>query len=141
MSAEGQAGISDDATYVERIEVLPDGAAEQDGLLRDDCNPTPKVFKADGTDVDAINDDLASSQLCESEEAQSKGRLAATSPTDQTDLLLGLDVERDAVDDRRKLRVVLDDEVFNVDLDRGFKCNVRSMRETPRRRDETHQVL
>lgn len=94
--------------------------------MRDDSDPTSKVFKADGADVDAINDDLASSQLCESEEAHSKGRLAATSPTDQTDLLLGLDVERDAVDDRRKLRVVLDDEVLNVDLDGGFECNVRS---------------
>lgn len=126
MSAEGQAGSSEDATDVERIEVLSDGAAEQDRLLRDDSDPTSKVFKADGADVDAINDDLASSQLCESEEAHSKGRLAATSPTDQTDLLLGLDVERDAVDDRRKLRVVLDDEVLNVDLDGGFDCNVRS---------------
>ena len=65
---------------------LPDGAREEDRVLRNDRHPGPDHAQVNVADVQAIDQDATSRDVVETEETESDGRLAATRPSTHTNL-------------------------------------------------------
>lgn len=100
---------------VERVEVGAYGAREEDGVLRDDGQARAQVVKLDGGDIDAIDMNAAGASLDEAEEGKGERGFSGAGAADDADALVAVNAEANALEDRRKVGGVADDEVLDFD--------------------------
>ena len=81
-----QLAVVDSASW---IQVEPDGAREQDRILRDDGQARAKPAQRNATDVHAVEEDLAGADAYSREQAHRQRTLATAGPTADTNLLAG----------------------------------------------------
>ena len=65
---------------------LPEGAREEDRVLRNDRHSRPDRVQVNVADVQSVNQDAPTRDVIETEEAESDGRLAASCPTSHANL-------------------------------------------------------
>ena len=101
---------------LERVEVLLDGALEQERSLRDDRDVLSQRVQSHLQSVTASDFvDRAYLWLAYPEQSLNDGALACPSPADDADLLAALDGETDVLEHQRQLRSVPHGEVVDSD--------------------------
>lgn len=99
----------------EGVEVAPDGAGEEDGVLRYDCQARAQVVQLDGGDVQPVDVDAPGAGLEEAEERQGQGALARAGAADDADALVVLDAEGEPVEHGREVRSIADYQLVDLD--------------------------
>lgn len=90
----------------EGIKVGADGALEQDGLLRNDCDRPANIPQAELRDVKAVELDGSARGLHNAEERLEHGGLARARAAAHADLLPGSDCDCQILQHRREVRAV-----------------------------------
>ena len=103
------------AVLLERVEIVANVAAEQDGVLRDARDAAAKVAQGEGTDIHAIEPHAPAARLHEAPHGDDEGRLSGTGATADAHLLAGLDVKGYPSEDERKARAIAQLELIETD--------------------------
>ena len=74
-----------DRTDIRPTQVHPDGAREQDGVLRDDGDARPQLGQPEQPDVLAVDVDGPARRLDDAEERQRQRRLSSARPLQKFD--------------------------------------------------------
>ena len=96
-------------------DVLHDGAVVQPGILQDHAEQFTQVFAAKVADVMSIHQDFAAVHVIEAHQQFDHGGLPGSGRTDDGDLVSGLCLRREIVDNRL-LRVVAEVDILELDV-------------------------
>ena len=92
------------------LEVLGDGAREEEGILEHDAKLPPERVLGHPVDRVAVHENSAALDIVEAASQTDERGLSRASRTDDRDVLARLDVESEVVQDR-SLRIVAEGEV------------------------------
>mmetsp|Transcript_11683 Transcript_11683/g.18639 ORF Transcript_11683/g.18639 Transcript_11683/m.18639 type:complete len:212 (-) Transcript_11683:580-1215(-) len=97
------------------VQVPPQGAAEEQGVLRHNGDAPPQQPQAHFCNIHAADKDASTSWLHEAEEAGEQGGLATASASDNAHLLPGPQLRRQAADHQRQVWPVANLQVVKHD--------------------------
>lgn len=99
----------------EEVDVLADGAHEQDGLLGDDGDARAQVHEADLADVDVVDEDAALARVDDAQQRDEQRRLARACAAHDPNLLLGPDAQAHALEHGHAQLLVLEHDLVEDD--------------------------
>ena len=98
------------------VEVVPNRAFKQSRILWNDGQATAQIQQTNAGRVDSVNGNIARVGLDDTEQGQSQRRLASTRPSNDTDLLVRLDVELDVLENQVKAFTIAGAVVVELNL-------------------------
>ena len=96
-------------------DIIADGAGKQVGILQNDTERAAEVRLFDLIDIDAVVADLAVREVVETVDQVGDGRLARARCADERDLLTGLSIQRDVVQNDL-IRVITEIHIEEADI-------------------------